>query len=91
MINLSIQSGNVKNIDLIYLDNFSVGESFLSNETINTSYNNYIIKISTSDTSFNMINFWNNIDSTYQNIIFIVILISLLMAALLFINMLKRM
>ncbi|MDO9356610.1 MAG: hypothetical protein Q7T55_23125 [Solirubrobacteraceae bacterium] len=91
MINITIQSENLRTIDLIRLSDFSISQSFLNNQTINTSYDNYIIKILNADTSFSMNNFWSNTDKFIGSIIFIVIIGIVMIAVITFINHLKKM
>lgn len=91
MINLTIQSENLRSIDLIRLSDFSISQSFLNNQTINTSYDNYIVKVLNSDTSFSISNFWNNTDKFIGDITFIIIIGIVMISVITFINHLKKM
>jgi hypothetical protein len=90
MINLTIQSENLKIIDLIRLSDFSISNSFLNNQTINATYDNYIIKILNSEASFTLNNFWSNTEGFLNNIIFIVLIGIILIVITSFIRMLKN-
>ena len=91
MINLTIQSENLRTIDLIQLSDFSITQSFLNNQTVNTSYDNYIVKILNVDTSFTINNLWANADKLTGSILFIVIISIILIAVMVFMQYLKKM
>lgn len=63
MINISVISQNQKTIDIIDISNYSVISTNNSNQTAMLGYNNYILDIHTSSSSFTSANFWNNLTS----------------------------
>jgi len=91
MINITIQSENLRNIELIRLSDFSINQSFINNQSVYVNYDNYIIKILNSNSSFSMVNFWGNTEKFTNDIIFIVIIGIIIIAVITFIKMLKKM
>lgn len=76
-INLLVQSQNIRDIDIIDITTFTKTQ-IVNNQTSSLPYNNYIIDLHTSSSSFTMPNFWLNLTSLEQNALFIFIVLVLL-------------
>jgi len=87
--NFTIQSDNEQIISIINLNNFSTVSTNSTNQTINLSYDNYIIKLTPSIQNINNQTFVRNMDSLLSDryqALWIFIIISLLIFSYLFIK-----
>jgi len=90
MINLTVQSQNNKMIDIISIDTNSLAASISNNQSVNLLYDNYILQIQTSTSSFAFSNFWNTLNSVTQDALFIAFVILILILVSFAVAFLKR-
>lgn len=90
MINLTIQSDTGKQIKIVDIINNNIEGVITNNETINLTYANYYLDITTHTTSFKLSNIWLNIDSMTSDILFIFIILIIIVVAFVVPKVLKK-
>lgn len=86
MINLTIQSGNLKDIDLVRISDYSIISSIGNNQTASVPYDNYLLQFSANVSSITFPNLFSNLSNVYADGMTIALIFLIIILAILFVK-----